>query len=177
MLTALQLIKNELKDAREGFAGTVADIQEDHLHKDPGGKALPLGATYAHLVFSEDAIMQGMIQQKHTLYETTWKGKTGVSETMPAMDENWSANNEKWARSVKIDLKQLREYEKAVYAATDEYINNLKDEDLEKEVDLGAWGKKTVAELLSSFIIGHTYSLMGEISALKGIQGAKGYAF
>jgi hypothetical protein len=53
-MTALELLKEELKSAREVFAGTVGDVTSDMLHQDPGGKALPLGATYAHVVLSED---------------------------------------------------------------------------------------------------------------------------
>lgn len=177
MITALQLLKDALQNAREAFGGTVADITEDQLHKDPGGKAFPIGATYAHLIFSEDVIVQGMIQGKPPLYETTFKDKTGASAPMPAMDAEWSENNQKWSKMVKINLPQLKEYEKAVFAATDEYLNSLTEEDLEKEIDLGSWGKKTIANMIYGFIIGHTNSLAGELSALKGIQGAKGYAF
>ncbi len=147
------------------------------LTKDPGGKAFPLGATWAHLVFSEDVIVQGMMQGKAPLHATTWEGKTGSSAPMPAMDENWSQNNETWSKSVVIDLPLFRSYEQAVYAATDAYVASLKDEDLEKEVDLGHEGKRTLAHLLSSFVIGHTNNLAEEISVLKGIQGKKGYQF
>ncbi len=177
MYTALQYIKDQLKSARETFEGTANDIQPDHLQKDPGGKAFPLGATYAHLVFSEDAIVQGMIQGKAPLSETTWKGKTGTNTPMPAMDQNWEQANEVWSKSVVVNWDELRTYKTAVFAATDTYINSLKDSDLEKVIDLGAWGKKTVAELLGSFIIGHMNSLAGELAVLKGIQGAKGYPF
>ncbi len=177
MLTALQLIKDELKNARETFDGTVADVREEQLHNDPGGKALPLGAAYAHLVFSEDAVVQGMLQGKQPFFATGWAGRTGVSELMPPMDERWMVEHERWAKTVKIDLGELRDYAKAVFTATDEYVSNLKEEDLEREVDLGEGGKKTLAELLYSWVIGHLNSLAGEISALKGIQGARGYPF
>jgi hypothetical protein len=177
MYTALQLIKEALQNARETFDATTADIADEHVHKDPGGKAFPLGATYAHLIMSEDAIVQGMIQKKPSLFETSWKDKTGASAPMPPMDANWSEANEKWSKSVQVDLAQMRKYAQAVYKATDEYVNSLKDEDLEKEIDLGAWGKKTIAFMLYGFVIAHTNSLTGEISALKGVQGAKGYPF
>lgn len=176
-MTALQLIKEEIQNARETFEGTAADITSEQLHSDPGGKALPLGAQYAHLIFSEDAIVHGMLQGKQALFETSWKDKTGASIPMPAMDAEWSVANEQWAKSVKIDLTKLREYSKAVNSATDEYVDSLTDESLDKEIDLGEWGKKTVAHLLYSFIIGHTNSLAGELSVLKGLQGAKGYPF
>lgn len=177
MLTALQLIKDIIKNSRETFESTAADVTEEQLHKDPGGKAFPLGATYAHLIFSEDVIVHSMLQGKPPLSETTFKEKTGTSAPMPPMDANWSVANETWSKSVKVDLKKLREYGKAVHAATDTFVSTLKDEDLEKEVDLGNMGKKTIVYLLTEYIAGHTFSLAGELSVLKGIQGAKGYPF
>ncbi len=177
MYTALDVIKDQLKGAHELFENTAADIAPEHLNKDPGGKAFSLGATYAHLIFSEDAIVHGLIQHKTPLFDSTFKDKTGASSPMPPMDENWSAANEKWSKSVVIDFPKIQEYAKAVYAATSEYVESLTDSDLEKEIDLGSWGKHTIADLLTGFIIAHANSLAGELSALKGIQGAKGYPF
>lgn len=177
MLTALQLIKDELKSSRQMFEATAADIIDDHLHKLPGGKALPLAALYAHVIFSEDAIVQGMIRHTTPLFESSWKNETGASQVMPPMDENWSAANEKWSHSVKVDMAKFRKYAQAVYQTTDEYIDGLSDKDVGKIIDLGNWGKKTVASILAGFLIGHTYSLAGEISAIKGVFGAKGYPF
>ncbi|MBI4973714.1 DinB family protein [Candidatus Roizmanbacteria bacterium] len=177
MITALQLIKDQLKEAHEMFLQTVADIKEDHLHKNPGGKALPLGSLYAHLLYSEDVIVQGMIRGKAPLYTTLWKDKTGASAPMPAMDDKWEANHVMWSKKVKIDLTNMNKYGKAVFTATEKYVDSLKGKDLERIVDLGSWGKKTVASLLCGFVIGHANSLTGEISAVKGINGAKGYPF
>jgi len=178
MLTALQLIKDQIKSSREGFEGTIGDITKDQLYKTPGGVALPLGAVYAHLIFSEDLAVQKFLQQKNALSESSWKERTGVDKPMESWtDPAWSAKNTEWAKTITIDLAQLGEYKKAVYEATDHYVNSLKDEDLEKEVDLGAWGKMSTASFLTGFIIGHSYNISGEASVLKGLQGAKGYTF
>ncbi len=176
-MTALELIKIELKDARETFESTVADLTADFFNKHPEGISLPVEAAYAHLIFSEDVIISTFLQKKTPLCLSSWKDKTGASEIMPAMDENWSKNHAEWARRVQLDLPKFNEYKKAVYEATDAYVSSLKDEDIEKEIDLGGWGKKTIYSLMFNFIIGHTMSLTGEISSLKGLQGQKGYAF
>lgn len=176
-MDAITLLKEELQSAREAFEGTVSTIAEKDLHKTPGGKALPLSALWAHLVLSEDMTVCQFLEGKQALFETEWKDKTGVSEMMPAMDQNWSKNNEEWSHRVQLDLSAFREYEKAVYTQTERYLNELQPEDLEREVDMGSWGKKTVAYFLYAFIIGHIFSLTGEISAIKGVHGAKGYAF
>jgi hypothetical protein len=178
MLTALQLLKDELKAAHDLFESTAADIKDEDLHKSSGGVAFPIGATYAHLVFSEDVILHSMIiGGNEPLYMTTFKDNTGASVPMPPMDENWETANREWSNSVQIDLAKMKEYTKAVFAKTTEYLNSLTDSDLEKEVDLGSWGKKTVAEMFWGFMTAHANQLAGEISALKGVHGSKGYPF
>lgn len=176
-MTALELIKQEIIDARETFESTVIDLTSDFFNKHPEGIAIPLEAVYAHLIFSEDLIVSTFLQNKTPLYVSSWKGRTGASEDMPKMDENWSKNHYDWAKRVKLDLPKLNAYKEAVYGETDAYLATLKDEDLESKIDLGSWGNKTVYSLLFNFIIGHTMSLAGEISSLKGLQGKKGYSF
>ncbi len=176
-MDAITLLREQLQNARESFEGTASTINTEDMHKDPGGKALPLGALWAHLVLSEDMTIQMFLQGKSPLYESDWKEKLGISEPMPAMDSNWETTHEAWAKRVQVDLPLFREYEKAVYKKTEEYLSGLQNDDLEKEVDLGAWGKKTVCYMLYAFIIAHTNMLSGEMSAVKGVHGAKGYAF
>jgi hypothetical protein len=177
-MTALDLLKKQIEDVRWTFEHTVEDINEAHLHTDPGGVAFPLGSTYAHVLFSEDMIVQGLLQKKAPLFVTTWKDKTGADKPMPSFDnKDWSEENKKWSKSVKINLEQMKKYQKAIFKATDAYMATLKPKDLDKEVDLGSMGKRTVTALISDFMIGHMYSVTGEISVLKGLQGAKGYPF
>ena len=180
MYSALRLIKEHLAASREYFQGTVADISEEYLHKRLGGTSLPVGATYAHLIFSEDIIVQGMLKGKAPLSQTIWKDKTGADKQMPdPTKSDWSEAHSKWANSVKINLPQLRKYAQAVFSATDEYINSLTDEDLAEEMDLSAvhLGKKTVGWAISSLVVGHIDNITGELAALKGVHGAKGYPF
>lgn len=177
MMTAIDLLKSQVKDARETFETTSQDIKKSHLHKNPGGKASTLAAAYAHLIFSEDAIIQGMLQGKTPLYKSTWAKKTGADIPMPEMDAHWSKNNAKWSKSVKVDWPQLQKYAKAVFKATDTYLNSLTPKDLQKNITISDTDSHTVAHILSNWVIGHTHNLAGEISAIKGIFGAKGYQF
>ena len=56
---------------------------------------------------------------------------------------------------------------------------SLSDSDLARELDmsdhgLGMW---SVGSFLLTFDLGHVRDIMGEISAIKGVQGGKGYPF
>jgi hypothetical protein len=80
---------------------------------------------------------------------------------------------------VKPDLSALRSYAKAVYAASGEYLATLSEPMLDTEIDLSnaGLGKRTVGWMLGALVIGHLHNMSGEISTLKGIQGARGYPF
>lgn len=177
-MTIIELLSKQLEDSRWNFENTVIDIKPEQLHVNPGGKALPLGATYAHLLLSEDAVVQGLILGKAPLFASTWQGKTGTNKPMPSMeDKNWPEENEKWSHSVKIDLEQMKKYQKAVFEATQAFMETLTEKELEREVEVGGLGKRSVLDLINNFIIGHMANITGEISVLKGLQGAKGYPF
>lgn len=175
-MTALDLIKEALKGARETFEGTVADLTPDMFAQQVGA-ALPIEAVCAHLLLSEDMTINKLLQGKPPLFESTWQNKTGVSPLMPPMGATWNEDHAKWAKEVTVDLPAFNKYKQAVYAQTDAYINSLTDADLDREVDMGDWGKKPVYYLLIAWIIAHTNNLAGEISAAKGFQNKKGYAF
>lgn len=53
----------------------------------------------------------------------------------------------------------------------------LTDEDLARVLDLTSvgFGQMTVGTLLNRMVLGHIDNMTGEISVLKGLQGAKGY--
>jgi hypothetical protein len=167
-----QLVKTVLARNREVLEGTVADVENEHADWAPPGKALPLGALYVHVVTSEDFFVQQMFKGGAPMWDSSWKGNMGLSEPRPPRGEPW----EEWARRVRMDMPKVREYAKAVFAATDNYVDSLSETDLAKEVEF--FGRKIS---LAAFFLGvmctHCANHAGEISTLKGLQGLKGYPF
>jgi uncharacterized damage-inducible protein DinB len=149
--------------------GTIDGLSDQHLHATPGGVAHPIAATLAHLVLAEDSLVLGMAARKPTLWSTTWAGKTGVSP-LPPESEGYDA----WVRSVRVDLPALREYAQAAHAAVDAYLSQLTPDDLDRPIDWRAVGVQNLGGLLSHAAL-HTANHTGEISAIKGIHGLKGY--
>ena len=153
---------------------------QHNAHWTPPGTANPLGATYAHIVSTEDGIVIGAIQGAAPLYASSWAGKAGISEPPPMPDPNnpglpdWG----EWSRKVQVDVAALRAYAQGVYAASDEYLASLTDEDLGRMVDLSGLGlgERSVGDLLGT-VISNTHWHTGEIACLKGLQGEKGYPF
>lgn len=80
------------------------------------------------------------------------------------------------ARGVKCDVAALQPYKDAVYASVQSYLDGLTDAELDRGFD-GPFGPTTVIDMLTNALIGNTLAHTGEISALKGVQGAQGYPF
>ena len=68
--------------------------------------------------------------------------------------------------------------QKTVYAATDEYLASLSDDDLNRSLNLAGLGvgQQTLGWLLTLMLANVNWHT-GEIACLKGLQGAKGYPF
>src|SRR5215208_4868301 len=108
----LALLQRIVTDARAVLEGTMADVTQAQADYAPPGIANPLGATYAHVVWSEDMIVQGMFRQTQPLFAADWATRTGLSEPMPSPGPEW-AGYAAWTRRVKINLPQLRDYARA----------------------------------------------------------------
>ena len=81
-----------------------------------------------------------------------------------------------YMRTIRVDLPVLHEYTKAVAGAAQGWLASVTPEDLERKIDTPI-GELNLGQLLETFVIWHVNAHCGEISALKGCQGAKGYPF
>ncbi|HSW97583.1 MAG TPA: DinB family protein [Candidatus Saccharimonadales bacterium] len=171
-----QILLNQLKAAHSALEQTMEGVTDEVAHFMPPGTANPIAGVYAHLVFSEDLFMHTFLMKTQPLMTTTFKDKTGASEMQP-MD--WVVAYPKWLKEVKLDIQHFHEYAKAVFAESEAYVASLSDTDLEKEIDMSEFGMGTrkTYDFIANLISGHVYPIMGEISALKGVQGLKGYPF
>jgi len=169
-MKATAYIREDIRWAHSLLELVMRDVTPELAAWDPPGLANPIGGTYAHAVCGEDIFIQQILQGGEPLLESSWKGRTGISEPQLASDFEW-------ARRVQVDLPAARQYAQAVYAATDDYLATLADETLDQVLDLSAQGfeHKPVAWVLSALVISHLNNIAGEISALKGVQGVKGY--
>lgn len=149
----------------------MADVTPEQAMWSPPGKANPLGASYAHVAFGEDMLVNLVLRGGATMVADG--RETGASERHPPPGVDYG----EWARRVQVDLPVLREYAKAVYQNTADYIDSLSDEDLEHTMELRMMGTQTVGWVLGNIILWHVNAHCGEISCLKGMQGARGYPF
>lgn len=166
----IAFLRDQLKQAHEFFEQTMADVTPDQANWMPPGVALPLGAIYAHSVCTEDFAINKLLKGGEPLYATTLADTCGIHDPGPYISRDW-------ASTIQLDLPAARRYAQAVYDATDAYITGLSADALDGTADLSSegWGTWPLHVVLSRFVVGHVDNMTGEISCLKGLQGAKGY--
>lgn len=172
-MNSIQLLREQVDSAHQALEATMADVTNDTAHFRELGKALPVGAAYVHAVIAEDMVLSGMITQKESVFKDP--ESAGVSQAMPDFS-HWD-EHAMWAQNVTVDMPKFKEFAKKVYAATDEYLATLKEEDLDTEIERPVVGKHNLSFFITNFLLLHIANLTGEISAVKGLQGLKGYPF
>ena len=172
-MDAVSLLSQQVRSAHEVFEGTVADLTAEQAQWNPAGKAIAAGPLYVHVSAAEDLFLN-MMTGRQPLALGAYAGKTGVSEPYPVQ-----GGYDEWAKRVKIDLPQFREYVQAVFKNTEDYVAGLTPEDLDRELDLtsAGLGKMSLGAFITVTSVIHPSNHIGEISCLKGLQGAKGYPF
>lgn len=168
-------IRTQFQAAHRGWLEpTMQDVTPEQAHwQPPGGRVAPIGAQYGHHIVALDFLFLGFARQQTPLALSAFADKTGFDQPYPAKGD-WG----QWAHAVQIDLDALRQYAQATYAALDEQLALLDDDDLAATVDMTpvGLGVQTLASLLTLLML-HAAAHTGEISALKGMQDARGYPF
>ena len=170
-MNTVETIRSGIAYSHEILMATAEDLTTELTHWIPPGIANPISAIYAHALIEEDAWV-GIPMDSAPLHESSFKGKTGISEIQNAITPEW-------AKSVEVNLERIGAYAEAVHATTKRYIDGLIDDDLDRMIDLSSIGEgeKPLGWLLGTVLINHTSWATGEISCLKGLQGERGYPF
>ena len=176
-MDAVTLLRRQIEGAHQPLEQTMAYVTPEQVHWRPPGTANPLGATYGHVVASEDFLVNTVLRGQAPLLAGPWSGRTGLSELPPGPDAG--EEGPRWFRRVKLDLPALRKYAEAVYTNTVEYVASLGPADLDRPIDLSRMGlgQQPVGWVLGNIITWHIGAHSGEVSCLKGLQGVRGYPF
>lgn len=169
-MNAPQMASYALAFATNTLEDVMSDVTEKEAHWLPPGLTSPIGALYLHTVYGVDAVIQRMFQDKPPLWNGEgWAAKLGVEVDLDMTAE--------WARGLRLDLAGARQYAAAVFKAAEEYVATLGEADMDRFIASGMSESTTLGQLLMSFVVWHIDVHCGEISALKGMQGMKGYPF
>jgi hypothetical protein len=173
-MNTIELVQYSLGNAFAILGQVTADLTQEQADWIPPGIANPIGGLYWHTISSADRIVHGWVMGEAPLSERDkWQEKVlTVSVPEPEHGGDYLA----YLRAIRVDLPALHEYSKAVAEAAQGWLASLSPEDLERKIDTPI-GELNLAQLLETFVIWHVNAHCGEISALKGCQGARGYPF
>ncbi|MDQ4149792.1 MAG: DinB family protein [Actinomycetota bacterium] len=167
-----------MKEAHWVINATFEGVSDELANRKPPEKASPVGTAYAHLALSEDAIVNGLLKRQAPLFATTYQDRTGVDRPMP-MPGFVEGDLGEWFRSATVEVEPTRAYAREVFANTEEFVAGVDDETLGRQIDLSGLGleARSFPDVVTMFVVGHCHNLAGEISAVKGVFGLKGYPF
>jgi hypothetical protein len=171
-MNTVELLQHALNNAVDILDGVTADLTQEQADWEPPGTALSIGTLYWHMVGGIDHVVHGWGLGQPALAQTEgWEEKV-VTWQEPAAEGDHPAR----LRPVRIDLPAMHAYAQAASDAAQTWLASLSPEDLERTVETPL-GEMMLGPMLETFVVWHVSAHTGEISALKGCQGAKGYPF
>jgi hypothetical protein len=170
-MDAVAEIREGIRWGNEILEMVMADVTDEHARHIPAGTANPIGALYAHGLLAEDGIVNGLLKGGAPRFAAQ-PDSVGVAAPQMNLDPQW-------ARGLKPNLGQLRAYKDSIIADVEAYLDTLTSVDLDRAIDLSfaGLGHRRLGWVLSALVAGHLNNMAGEISALKGILGLRGYPF
>ena len=165
-MDALTLLRQQAETANNLMTQVFANVTaEQALWQLAGATTNPIAATFLHVYHSEDRMVHRNLGGRPTIFDQGgWQERLGYDPASP------------WTSSARPDLDAYRAYAAEVSAVTRAYLSGLDPDALTREVDTPR-GPQPLANRLSILLVAHKLTHLGEISALLGCQGAKGFPF
>jgi hypothetical protein len=172
MMDTIELLRYSLGTAFDILGQVAADLTQKQADWMPPGTAVAIGALYWHTIATTDQVVHGWGMGQAPLGQSAgWQDKVVVGESPQAEEGRPAGFSE-----VKVNLAEMHAYAKAVADASQGWLSTLAPEELDRKIDTPI-GELNLAQTIDTFVIWHVNAHCGEIAALKGCQGARGYPF
>jgi uncharacterized damage-inducible protein DinB len=156
-MNTVELLQFSLGMAFDVLSSVTADLTQEQADWRPPGTANTIGSIYSHILTYVDFYVRN--------YFVEGKPQPVTVESRPA---------ELWMQDVQVDLSELHAYADQVRSTAQNWLSSRAPKDLERR-ELTTAGEMNLAQMVQAFIVWHISAHSGEISALKGCQGLKGY--
>ncbi len=173
-MNSVELLQYSLGNAFGILGQVAADLTQEQADWQPPGIANPIGALYWHTISSADDIVYRWVLGQEPIRQRDGWNERALTVSVPEPEHG--GDYLAYMRALRVDLPALHEYAQAVAGALQGWLATLSPEDLARTLETPI-GKLNLGQLLETFVIWHINAHCGEISALKGCQGARGYPF
>jgi hypothetical protein len=197
-MNTIELIQSSLGFAFDILEHVVSDLTQEQADWMPPGNASPIGSLYWHAVGYSDQLVHEWCMAPFRLYtQQQWleaklaKRELGMGQAPLRHSAGWQDKvviaappenpaDPYWElraarEGLQVDLVALHDYAQATAQALQSWLTSLTPEDLEERSVPTPIGDYRLGSFLEFFVIWHINVHCGEISALKGCQGLKGY--
>jgi hypothetical protein len=196
-MNAVDLIHYALDLAFEHLELQVKDLTQEQVDWLPPGIANPIGALYWHTIaYCDQLVHEWCMEPFVDLAIEEWfeakraKRELGMGQAPLRHSAGWqekvvlalppeNPEDPYWdvrtvREGLRVDLPALHDYAHATAQTLQDWVASLTLVDLERMIPT-PFGDYNQGKFLEYFIIWHINVHCGEISALKGCQGLKGY--
>ncbi len=165
-----EFIRDGLRGQHGMLDQAVKELTPDQVHWLPGDTKLNhIGNTLWHYVRTEDNVINFVLQdRKPTIWlERGYNEKFGLHKI--AQGTGMSTDDAHAMRLPAMD--EWMEYQQGVWQATDDYIANIDEAELERVRTVNPFGELSAAAAISRTCLTHGHAHFGEICIMRGLQG------
>lgn len=174
-MNTVELVQYSLGMALDILGQVCSDLTPEQADWTPPGIANPIGSMVWHTISGADDVVYRWILGQEPLHQRQgWDDR--VLAVAPPEPQQEGGDYLAYMRALRVRLPALRDYAQAVAADLQAWLGTLTPDDLDRTVQTPI-GPYTVAQVLELFVVWHINAHCGEISALKGCQGVRGYPF
>lgn len=196
-MNTVELIHFSLSIAFEHFGLLVKDLTQEQIDWMPPGKANTIGSLYWHTIAYVDQLTHErcmkpykQITAEEWLEAKRTKKELGMGQTPLRFGAGWqekvvlafppeNPEDPFWdvrnvREGLRVNLEALHDYAKTTEEVLLNWVVSLTPEDLDHMIQT-PFGDFSLDKFLEYFIIWHINTHCGEIAALMGCQGLKGY--
>jgi hypothetical protein len=173
-MNTVGLVQYSLGFAFDILKQLVDDLTQEQADWMPPGNVNPISALYWHTVSYVDEIVHDWGMGQAPLKQSAgWREKV-VTACPPPAEGDPMGDLRAVRAGLSVDLPALHDYAQATSQALLGWVASLTPEDLDRTMETPI-GELNLGQMLEAFIIWHINVHCGEISALRGMQGLKGY--
>jgi len=172
-MSTTEFIRSGLRRMHSDYDNSIGDLTDEQMQWKATDKGLPISFILWHYVRTEDNIINYVLQGRSTIWLAGgWNERFGLHK---AAQGTGMSHEEAQALSIAPKEAWL-EYQKAVWAATDEFLATVDDAYLQERTTVKPLGEMPKESAIGMMCLTHGFTHLGEIQHVRGLLGLKGMA-
>lgn len=170
-MSVAELLRGSVAALHVQLDEAVQGLSAEQLHWRPMDKGNHIAFIIWHYVRTEDNVVQFVLQdRKPTVWlEEGWDQRFGLDRI--AQGTGWNPE-----QAVALRLPSAEEwlaYQRAVWQASDAYLGSVGDGELERRVRIAGFGEIPARQALTTILVTHGFTHLGEIHHIRTLLGLK----